>query len=77
MTNSITTQGQIQDLELAHHNIYSIYELQVHMKVLVLQFQSYRISMTQGSNIGERFWDKPSVDSVAEARGLQPEQWLI
>ena len=41
---------------------------------LLLQFQSYRISMTQGSNIGERFWDKPSVDSVAEARGLQPEQ---
>jgi hypothetical protein len=46
MTNSTITQCQIQGLELAHPNIYSMYELLVYMKVLVLQVQSYRISMT-------------------------------
>jgi hypothetical protein len=35
---------------LAHTNIYPIYELLEHMKGLVLQIQSYRISMTQGNN---------------------------
>ena len=50
MTNSITTHGQIQALGLAQPNIYSIYELLVNMKMLVLQIQKYRISMTQGNN---------------------------
>ena len=70
MTNSITTHGQIQALGLAQPNIYSIYELLVNMKRLVLQIQNYRISMTQGNNNREGFWDKPSIDSVAEARSL-------
>ena len=74
LTNSITTQGQTQGLELAHPNIYSTYELLELMKVLVLQIQSYRISMTQGNNSREEFWDKLSVDRVAEGIGLQPEQ---
>lgn len=61
MTNSITTQGQIQSLALANPNIYSNYELLVHMKLLVLQIQSYGITITQGNNIRVEFWDKPSV----------------
>lgn len=40
MTNSITTHGQIQALGLAQPNIYSIYELLVNMKMLVLQIQN-------------------------------------
>lgn len=55
-------------------NIYSIFELLMHMKVLILQIQSYRISLTQGNNIREEFWGKTSINSVAEARGFQPEQ---
>jgi hypothetical protein len=74
MTNSVTTPGHSQGLALANPNTYSIYELLVHMKVLVLQIQSYRITITQGNNIRVEFWDKPSIDSVAKARGLQPEQ---
>jgi hypothetical protein len=37
-------------LELAHPNIYPIYELLEHLKALVLKNQSCRISMTQGNN---------------------------
>ena len=37
--------------------------------------QPKAISMTQGNNrISER---SPSIDGVAEARGLEPDQWLI
>jgi hypothetical protein len=28
----------------------------------------------QGNNIREEFWGKTSINSVAEARGFQPEQ---
>jgi hypothetical protein len=51
--------------------IYSIYELLMHMKVLVLQIQSYSISMKQDNNIRVEFWDISSIDIVLEARGLQ------
>lgn len=51
-----------------------MYELLVQMKVLVLQIQSYRNFMTQGNGIREQFCDKPTIDSVAEDRGLQPDQ---
>jgi hypothetical protein len=37
LTNLATTQAQIQSFELAHPNIYLIYELLEHMKGLVLQ----------------------------------------
>ena len=41
--------------ELAHPNIYPIYELLECVKVPVLQIQNYRISMTQGNDrISER-----------------------
>ena len=50
MTNSATTQAQIQSFELE-----PIYELLVYVKKVVLQIQSCRISMTQGNNrISER-----------------------
>jgi hypothetical protein len=40
---------------LGHPNIYPIYDLLEHMKGLVLQIQSCRISMKQGNNgIAER-----------------------
>jgi hypothetical protein len=35
---------------LARPNIYPIYEHLMHMKGLVLQIQSFRISMTQDNN---------------------------
>ena len=55
LTNSATTQAQIQGFELAHPNIYPIYELLECVKVPVLQIQNYRISMTQGNDrISER-----------------------
>ena len=46
MTNAASTEAKIQDFELAHSNIYLIYELLEHVKGLVLQNQSCRISMT-------------------------------
>ena len=46
MTSSATTQAQIQGFELAHPNIYLIYELLEHVKGLTLQNQNCRISMT-------------------------------
>ena len=62
LTNSATTQAQIQGFELAHPNIYPIYELLECMKGPVLQIQSCRISMTQGNNrISKR---SPSEDPV-------------
>jgi hypothetical protein len=62
LTNSTTTQTQIQHFELFHPNIYSIYELLEHVKGPVLQTQSCRISKTQGS---ERMSKKsPGEDAV-------------
>lgn len=40
LTNSATTEDQIQGFELAHPNIYPIYELLKCMKEQVLQNQS-------------------------------------
>ena len=40
LTNSVTTQAQIQDFELAHPNIYPICELLEHVKGQALQIQS-------------------------------------
>ena len=50
LTSTYTSQTQIQGFELTHLNIYTISELLECRKVLVLQIQSYRISMTQGNN---------------------------
>jgi hypothetical protein len=44
----VFTQAQIWGFELAHSNIYSIYELLALVKGRVLQIQGCRISMTQG-----------------------------
>lgn len=46
MTNSATTQAQIQGFELTHPNIYLRHELLECMKEPVLQIQSCRITMT-------------------------------
>ena len=48
LTSSNTSQAQIWGFELAHSNIYSIYELLALVKGRVLQIQGCRISMTQG-----------------------------
>lgn len=62
LTSSATTQVQIHGLELAYPNIYLVYELLEHVKGLVLQNQSCRISMTQdNSKIPER---SPGEDPV-------------
>ena len=50
MTNSATTQVQIQGFELAHPNIYPTYELLELVKGPVLQIQSCRISMAHGND---------------------------
>ena len=51
LTNSATTQGQIQGFELVHPNIYPIYELLEVVKVPFLKTQSFRIFMKQGNNM--------------------------
>lgn len=50
LTNSDTSQVQMQGSELAHPNTHPINELLEYMRVLVLMIQNYRISMTQGNN---------------------------
>lgn len=50
MTSSVTTQAHILGLELAHPNIYTIYDLLESVKGLVLQNGSHRVFMTWGSN---------------------------
>ena len=51
-----------------------MYELLVQMKVLVLQIQSYRISMTLGNNgISKRQPSEASV-FIAETKDLVPDQ---
>lgn len=61
MTNLATTQTQNQSYELAHIIIHPICDL----LELVLQNQSYRISMTQDKNkVSKR---SPSEDSVLMA----------
>ena len=62
LTSSAITQAQIQDCTFAHSNIYSISEGLEHMKELVLQNQSYPMSMTQGNNrVPERCFAEDSV----------------
>ena len=50
LTGLDTTQAQVQNFELAHPNIYPIYELLKHMKEPVLHIQSCKISMTQSNS---------------------------
>ena len=47
MINLATTQAQFYSFELAHPNIYHIYDLLEYMKGPVLHTQSCRTSMTQ------------------------------
>lgn len=52
MTKAVTTQAQIQGFALVHHKQhYSTYNCWSTVKVLLLQYQTQRISMTQGSGI--------------------------
>jgi hypothetical protein len=61
-TNSVASQAQIQGFELAHPNIYPVYDLLECMKGLVLQIQSFMISMTQGSsNISKSAFEDPGL----------------
>lgn len=48
MTNSASTQAQIQDSELTQPSIHPIYELLEHVKEPVPQSQSFRTSTAQG-----------------------------
>lgn len=72
------TQAQIQDFELVHPIIYSIYELLDHMLVVALQNQSSRITVTLGtSRMSNRsLCEGPVLISwqKLEARGLEPDQ---
>ena len=74
LTSSGSSQAWIQGLGLAHTIIYLYIDEQLECMKLVLQIQSYRNFMTQGNSIREQFCDKPTFDSVAEDRGLQPDQ---
>ena len=49
LTNSATIQAYIQRFELAHPNIYLMYELLEHMKEPILQIQSCRSTMIRGN----------------------------
>lgn len=73
MTNSATTQAQIQGFALAHPNIYPICELLKLTKGLVLPNQSCSFSVQHPAT-----WWGFSIDSVAKARGLEPDlQWTF
>lgn len=50
LTKAATTQAQNLIYEFTHPNIHTIYNLQRHMKGLVLWIQICHISMTQGNN---------------------------
>lgn len=50
LANLASTQAQIQGPELAHTNIYPMYELLECVKGLVLKTQRRRISLTRGYN---------------------------
>jgi hypothetical protein len=55
LTNSATTQAQIQGFELVYPNICPIYELLEHVTDTVLQIPTCSISMTENNNmISER-----------------------
>lgn len=60
-------------LSWSTQKIYPIYALQEYMKRQVSQIQSYGISMTQWNN---RISEK-TPDEDPEARGLEPDPWLI
>ena len=75
MVQLAITQAQIQGFELAHPNIYSIYELLECVKRPAPQIQSCRISMTQVRNrISKRTPSEHPVLMVAEAKGLESDQ---
>ena len=58
----LSLRPRLKGTELAHPSIYSIWELLYCLKELVLENQSYKISMTQDNNrISER---SPSEDPV-------------
>ena len=59
LSSSALSQAQIQGFELAHPNIYPIYDLLEHVKGPVLKIQSCKISTTQCIN-------RPSEMSVHE-----------
>jgi hypothetical protein len=50
LTNSATIQAQIQGFELAHPNIYSIYELLKHLKGWSYRTNAACVSMIQDNN---------------------------
>ena len=72
------TQAQIQDFELVHPIIYSIYELLDHIQVVALQNQSGRITVTLGTSrmSNKSLSEGPVLISwhKLEARGLEPDQ---
>ena len=69
-------QAQNQGYELAHPNIHPDCDPLEHVKGLVLQTQSCRISMTQDNNRRTRKTPRKglSIDSVAGNRGLKSDQ---
>lgn len=78
LNNSDATQAQEWGFELSHPNNYPMDELPELGKSLLLQNQSCRISITQGSNrISKR---NPGEDPVLivrqKPRGLEPDQSL-
>ena len=75
LTNSATTQAQIQGFELAHPNIYPTYKLLECVKGLDPQKQGCSISRTQATT---GYLREASVRAeylwCAEAGGLEPDQ---
>lgn len=59
--HTVSTQVQIQGSELAHLNMYPIYELLGYVKGSVLQIKSGRISMTQDNRVSKK---SPTEDLV-------------
>lgn len=77
LTNSATTQTQIQDFELAYPNMYPMYKLLELLRGLALQNQSYTISKTQSNNkVSGRILTEDPVLNRTEARGLRPYRLL-
>ena len=74
LVSSNITQAQIHGFQLSHANIYLIYELLKLGKRPDIQTQSCRISTTRGDNRTSGRSPKDRIDSVAKARGLEPDQ---
>jgi hypothetical protein len=77
LTSSATAQAQTQGFELAHPNIYPINELMECMKEPTDPKLQALHDTGQQQDLQEESQRDSSIDRVAEARGLVPDQQIL